>query len=181
LTLTPHEVRYLADMSPLLSTPRAVKKLLNLYQLVRAGVPEDDLDGVFLERNTGEYREVAILLAMLVGVPSHAAILLDEILNGPASQARDLSHIVAALRTEHKKSHVDVNTRQVRQCPACLNWHRIEAGLTAITGTSGVPSSVAAYRRWAREISRYSFHTESLWTSLTPEQQNEATKGWREV
>jgi hypothetical protein len=64
---------------PMLATPRAVKKLVNLYRLVRVGIPDDDLAGF-------PYRTVLVLLGMSVADPSKACEIFEAIMD-----AEDLS------------------------------------------------------------------------------------------
>lgn len=70
LRLRAPEREFLAQLTPLLSTPRDVKKLVNLYRLE---VPEDRLDEFVGDER---YQAAALLLAVLVGAPHDARELL---------------------------------------------------------------------------------------------------------
>ncbi len=59
----------------MLTTPRAIKKLANLYRLLRLSVPRDQLTA-FLD---GRFQAAALLLAALAGDPSRTRALLVDI------------------------------------------------------------------------------------------------------
>ncbi|QFZ21276.1 P-loop NTPase fold protein [Saccharothrix syringae] len=76
LLLRAEEREALHDVAALLGTPRAVKKLVNLYLLVRTG--GDDLP----------HRDVLVLLALLVADPPQARRVFEAVLAGqPAAGA----------------------------------------------------------------------------------------------
>ncbi|HEV2784433.1 MAG TPA: P-loop NTPase fold protein [Actinophytocola sp.] len=75
LRLRESEREFLARLTPILPTPRAIKKLVNLYRLLRLGVPEGRLD----EFTEGPYQAAALLLAALVGLPHNARTLLADL------------------------------------------------------------------------------------------------------
>ncbi|MGH3928238.1 MAG: P-loop NTPase fold protein, partial [Pseudonocardiaceae bacterium] len=91
LQMSPEEIDFLARLGPLLPTPRAAKKLVNLYRLVRIGIPDANLPA-FLAEHT--HQPVQLLLALLVGTPNDARIILTAIL--AAEPADDLIKLVGA-------------------------------------------------------------------------------------
>lgn len=76
LQITGAELDHLKQLGPLVSSPRAAKRLTNLYRLVRAGLDGDELDE-FLE---GRYELTQIILAAVVGCPDIAAAWFTQIL-----------------------------------------------------------------------------------------------------
>lgn len=125
-------------LGPLLSTPRAAKKLVNLYRLVRIGIPEEELQAFI---GPGGYEVVQILLAVLVGSPDTAPAIFTAI----RAAAPD-ADIVSVVRDAG---------------PAAGTWiAEIIDGIRRVT-----PEAVAdiqAYQRWCPTLARYSFHTRSL-------------------
>ncbi len=55
------ELGFLTSLAPLVPTPRAAKRLMNLYRLVRARLSDQDLDRFVQD---GDYRAVLVLLAL---------------------------------------------------------------------------------------------------------------------
>jgi MGS-like domain/KAP family P-loop domain len=67
------EVERLGDYSSLISTPRAAKRFLNTYRLVRAGLPTADWATFCGDRDkSGEFRITMLLLAAAAGSPGLA-------------------------------------------------------------------------------------------------------------
>ncbi|MCR3754371.1 KAP family NTPase [Lentzea californiensis] len=78
MRITGPELLYLESLAPLVRTPRAAKRLVNLYRLVRARTAVLESDG-FLST---DYRVVLVLLAALVGRSGQCDALFDAIESG---------------------------------------------------------------------------------------------------
>ncbi|HEU5267957.1 MAG TPA: P-loop NTPase fold protein, partial [Jatrophihabitans sp.] len=130
----PTEIAFIEKLAPLVDTPRAAKKLTNLYRLVRVDVPETDL-GAFVE--SGEYRAVQILLAVLVGTPAGAR------------------GVFAALRDAAPDADVVEVVRGVGEVGT-----RLADLLVDVRKTSPeIELRLATFRTWCPRLARYSFHT----------------------
>ncbi|MFI5963270.1 P-loop NTPase fold protein [Streptomyces asoensis] len=137
LLLTEAEIDCLAALAPLLPTPRAAKKLVNLYRLIRFGIPEAELPR-FLgsSEEHSDHQAVQLLLALLVGRPNAAPLLLAAIQG--AGPSDDLTTLLEAAGPQGSDvAHV----------------------LREIGNRQGFPSTARPYQRWCREVSRLSFHT----------------------
>lgn len=138
LRVSAAEREFLGRLTPLLTTPRAIKKLTNLYRLLRLSVPHDELPA-FLG---GPYQAAALLLAALAGEPNKVRALLITL---TASQPdRDI-----------------VDT--LRATESALGTRLAELVL-AIRKDIPVHADTATYRRWATEVARYGFETYDLYT-----------------
>jgi hypothetical protein len=82
----------MARLGGLLPTPRAAKRLVNIYRLVRIGIPTPDLAGFVGDQTGGPYQAVQVLLAMLVGHPLFAREVFRVVISG--HRERDLAAIV---------------------------------------------------------------------------------------
>jgi hypothetical protein len=80
LRIRPEEAEFLPRIASLLDTPRAVKKAVNLYVLLRAGIPDDELDAFLGDERGGRFQAAALLIAGIVSCPSEARGLLERIL-----------------------------------------------------------------------------------------------------
>jgi hypothetical protein len=146
LALSEHERDFAVTVAAGLRTPRAVKKLTNLYRLLRAGLDEHSgqLDR-FLAEDTGEaaeYQAVLILLATIIAFPEKASdFLLGLGPLGPGAPPQTVSWIEYV--------------RDPAQCSAELRGF-----LEALTPTASAQRwTREPFRRWALEVSRYSFAT----------------------
>lgn len=136
-TLTPQEAELLALVCEAVTTPRAAKKLLTLYQLVRHGTAPD-----------ADLRPAALLLALLVGAPAQTAQLLGEL--DDRADAAHLAAVVETLGGQHAAAGHE-------RCTGCASWRRMKAVVDRAVA-AGAPADVGSYRGWAHEVGRLSFH-----------------------
>ena len=150
LSITDPEREFAARVARLLDTPRAVKKFTNLYRLVRARLDEEsgELDR-FLETDEAEipeYEAVLLILGLLVAFPDEAAgflLGLGDLTPAAAPDRRPWLGYLTTLRGEATAG---------RQ--AALLRYLGSVGLTNAGTSTREP-----FRRWALELSRYSFET----------------------
>lgn len=146
LQMTRREIEFMTRLGPMLPTPRAAKKLANLYRLVRIGIADADLAAFTGTRSGGPYQAVQILLAFLVGSPATAQRIFTVIMN--ESSESDILTIL-------DKS---VSEEAVEQ-PDCV---RLRDHLAKVA--RDVPLLIAAkeYQFWCPILARHSFHTKTL-------------------
>lgn len=132
------------QLRAVLDTPRAVKRLVNLYRLVRAGIPPGEVGEFVDPRGGGDYRAVLILLAVAVATPVQARTLISAL-----QKNRDDTEFSALLE------------RMAADCPVAERaiWERL---LTILRQEDPEPSNLGTYRRWAGTIARFSFETWDL-------------------
>lgn len=72
LTLSEQEIQLLTDMQPIAArSPRAVKRMVNIYRLLRVSIPEPFVEDFMTDgRHVPPYWAVILLLACEVGLPS---------------------------------------------------------------------------------------------------------------
>ena len=138
LRVTAAERDFLSRLTPLLGTPRAIKKLTNLYRLLRLSVPRDALPD-FLD---GPYQAAALLLTALAGTPHEARALLATLIETPAD-----GDVVDVLKSADPTLGA-----------------RLGELILAIRKDIRVHDDTATYRRWATEVARFGFETYDLYT-----------------
>jgi uncharacterized protein YegL len=147
LQLGRHEVEFMERLGPLLPTPRAAKRLANLYRLVRIGIQDNQLAEFVGSRvSGGPYQAVQILLAILVGSPIVAPRIFEDLM-----EASPDSDFLAVLETEVAQD----STQQPQRS-------RITAELIAIASRTQMQTAVKEYQRWCLQLARHSFHTRTL-------------------
>jgi hypothetical protein len=151
LTVTQDEHDFVRHVVPLLETPRAAKKLVNLYRLVRVGVDFDEIEDFVGNRESGgPYQAVILLLAALVGRPLGATALLADL----ASSSSDLD-LIEWLREREADPESSASERALCADLATLVDHaRHEISVT---------SDLRVYREWALDVSRFSLYGGPTW------------------
>jgi len=71
LLISNAERELLGQVSAIVPTPRAAKRLVNIYRMLRVSVQGDELEA-FLPSGGSEYQALVLLVGMLVGRPSQA-------------------------------------------------------------------------------------------------------------
>ncbi|MFD8811055.1 P-loop NTPase fold protein, partial [Streptomyces sp. NPDC059627] len=143
LTLQQAEIEFMERLGNLLPTPRAAKKLVNLYRLVRIGIDHDDLpDFVGTPRTPGTHQVVQILLATLVGHPRHSTVILENIMK--ADPSGHISDALKACPPDHAPAHT------------------VAQLIEEITTQMPVITATGRYQPWCADLARFSFHTRTL-------------------
>ncbi|MEU4236882.1 TIR-like protein FxsC [Actinoplanes sp. NPDC026619] len=106
LVLDPEEAAFLAGLAPLISTPRAAKKVVNLYRLVRIGIPGGELSAFIRSRT---YRVVQCLLIVMVASPAESSAVFEKLLRAdPSAKPADvLDGVLLATIPEEEMPSID--------------------------------------------------------------------------
>jgi hypothetical protein len=145
LRLRADELRSIQRLRPLLETPRAVKRFVNLYRLVRAAIADNELDDFIGADGAGPYQAVLVLLAVLVSAPE-ACRTLAAALREPNREGS-----IATLVQELASAEQSSQARDV--------WTRL---LDVMRDGDPLHDSLSTYRGWAGTIARFSFETWDL-------------------
>jgi hypothetical protein len=173
LTLTQPEVEFATAVARTLPTPRAVKKLTNLYRFVRASLDEHsgELDRFLAEEEpeVPDYQAALVLLGLIVAFPDEeAAHFLEGLLKLPRQTDRapcwakyvaglgdtDLARLLAAVEPKYASTSSCEPFRQlVREISrySFATGQRIFAARAADAPNSVKPSATASDSRWSRD------------------------------
>jgi hypothetical protein len=144
------EIEFLARLGGLLPTPRAAKRLVSIYRLVRIGVPDAGLASFLGDENGGPYQTVQLMLAVLAGHPEWAREIFVVLLGdagGGTGAGGDLASVAAGMVPTGSQPHPfgmihDFLIRLRAEAPAAL--------------------SLTEARRWCPRLARFSFYTREL-------------------
>jgi hypothetical protein len=145
-------VDFLPRLATLLPTPRSIKKLSNLYRLLRISVPADQLDAFLGEATDGPYQAASLLLAIVISESGQARDLLTHLL--AAAPDTDILDAVRATPT----------TAPGHTGPTSPAAQRLADAVEQLRASNPVHGSTATYQAWARSIARYSFETYEMFT-----------------
>lgn len=135
LVFTEKELDFIRHQAPLVSTPRAAKRLLNTYQLVRVSV--DDIHAYLADH---QYRPLLILLALITGSPGLSAEMIELYL---ATDFQNLKTFITQL---------DKNTSDMTE----IEWLRVTGDLLQVPCQFVTRETIM---RWLPVVGRYSFHS----------------------
>ena len=148
LQVTELEVAALAQVGPLIGTPRAAKRLVNLYRLIRAGLADDDVEQFVAD---AQYRSLAIVLAAQVGFARVSSAFLAELVRG--DDGLTITQRIDALPP----------LRADRRGPDRADWESLKIALRAVcVDAEGRPRPkfdrpLPELRTWIPRLRRYSF------------------------
>ncbi|MFG1626094.1 P-loop NTPase fold protein [Kribbella sp. NPDC049227] len=142
LRLTQEERDFMLDFLPLVGTPRAVKRFMNTYQLLRVSV--DDVDA-FLGR--AEYQPVLILLALMTGTARITDQMINELLSMNDATFADFLQRAGAEQ--------NVADPEAPYQGRSGDWRQIVAACEVLPTATLDPAVIEA---WLPKVARYSFH-----------------------
>ncbi|MDX3854090.1 P-loop NTPase fold protein [Streptomyces sp. AK02-01A] len=143
LQLIPAEIAFMSRVGVLTQTPRAAKKLVNLYRLARIGVLRSDLPRFEGEGEMpGEHQVVQILLALLVGSPHYSSDVFRAVL--AASPSTKITEVLRGM-----PDNVSVGNHVAELI------EQINVDVPVIMDT-------AIYQQWCPKLARFSFFTRNL-------------------
>ena len=145
LQLSPVEVDFMARLGVLTRTPRAAKRMVNLYRLVRISIPDNQLPDFIASKKGSQYKAVQILLAILTGYPTLARMIFQCLLAAPADES-----LLGVL------SEIELDPTEERALQSLKN------NLDAISGDWSLPEEITDYQHWCPILARHSFHTRDL-------------------
>jgi hypothetical protein len=119
LVIEPWEQSFMKQFHELIATPRAVKRFVNVYRLLKARVPDDRAAAFRGDVGGGEHRAAIFLLALLIGFPSEATDLMRDLTEQPALEDWWLwltmfvsaEKQTAAARSAHQERLFDLTTK----------------------------------------------------------------------
>ncbi len=159
LVLSPEEEDFFKQLYALVPTPRSVKRMVNIYRLIRAKLPIADLPG-FLgnAKEPGEFKAVLTLLATLTGFQNEAPYFFRQV-----NHADDrvlwsdlLETILPRRKSLEAESYYNDVLPEISKADE-IAWRRLYFALKEVHKTSNVPLMTKPYRKWAQQVARFSF------------------------
>jgi WD40 repeat protein len=146
LRLSQAEVDFMERLGGLIPTPRAAKRLVNIYRLVRIGIPDEDELARFVgDEEGGAYQAVQVLLALLVGYPEFTREIFLALLD--KTNGGDL----VTLAEKVGGSGEETRTFAI-----------IKKELATIREAAVLAVDVGKCRQWCPQLARFSFYTRDL-------------------
>ncbi|MGD8762363.1 MAG: P-loop NTPase fold protein [Desulfobacteraceae bacterium] len=178
MLLRDYEEKFIKALYPFISTPRLVKRFLNIYRLIRvsASGQGEDFEN-FINAERGEYRATLILLAIVVGRADAAAEILNDLPSGRRkkfttwlknayTEKEEMESQLNKVPTAHSQNTRKTTSPSEKQNrleelrEAVLEISRDIKEVAKYLDSQGGPpfdDRLATYRKWAPVVGRYSF------------------------
>jgi hypothetical protein len=158
LIISDHELAYAEKLARLIPTPRAAKRFINLYRLLKVGLNEEETTSLAGDNSTpGDYQVALLLLAVMVGAPAEAETIFRIV---RSDRLDSWAEVVDELRPQpwDDPTATEYHSRAAGQLSAssATRWHRLCQTLDEV-GTPATAQGLAPFRSWADRVGRYSF------------------------
>jgi hypothetical protein len=154
LDIQPKELDHIERLAPLLDrSPRALKRFVNVYRLMKASLPPEEQDA-FLEQDgplSAPFETVLLLLAIVNGLPNVSDILLQALLSSPASN-QDPNAKSATLETIIAGSQTSWRANAKEEMARLTGW------LDRNVGVGWKTADPARFLTWVPRVARYAYH-----------------------
>jgi hypothetical protein len=152
LEIQTEELQYMDRLAPLLGrSPRALKRFVNVYRLLKASLPPEQLDCFLEDQSPGgaSYKRVLFLLALVNGLPAVSDALLTQ-LNSMRDEGADDAAGPATL--ESALAWLPKDSDEIRAQAATLSaWLKAEPQGWENTSPNQL-------RPWVANVARYCYH-----------------------
>ena len=150
------EKAFLPTLAGLIHTPRSTKRFMNLYRMIRAGIPPDRLDS-FLDT---DFRAVMILLAILTGYPQQAPHFFRKLLNLENHHPwKDALGLLKPRQVASGKNEFENGLLHRFSSADAVEWKKLYLTISEISAQeTRLPETTEPYRTWIPHVSRYSFY-----------------------
>jgi len=154
LILRTQELETIQALAPLIQTPRSVKRLTNIYRLIRVTYGESHL------LQDDSYVVVLLLLGIIVGYPRQSSALLTEL--DKSDPATEWDAFVRGLEPvpdpDGENRSYRNNIRASMSEAEAEDWARIWYDLQEITTSGQWNVRPVAFRDWLQRVAEYTFH-----------------------
>jgi KAP family P-loop domain len=157
------EREVMKKLFPLIPSPRAAKRFVNIYRLLRASAPAENRAAFIGDEEHGQHRAVLALLAILIGYPDEATYILQGLLGLKQSLGKKPWNVewwrffqqFVPDNPENEGTGPDADSQQVE---VAERWRDLNSKLIK-TGLISAHQACDDFIDWAEEVARYSFQS----------------------
>jgi acylphosphatase len=158
LLVTPAELEFMKSLAALYETPRAAKRLANVYRLIRVTVGADQLD------RDQSYEPVLVLLSIAIAFPALAGDVFRAIRRNRAVM---WDPFVAGLRPQsgNRPGPALIPDKETLTPAENNAWTRLANALQAVGRDELSDRHMEQFEEWIEVVADFSFHP---WQELLP-------------
>ena len=139
----------MAKLSGILGrSPRALKRFVNVYRLIKAGLEEHELYAFFRPRGAiADYQAVLFLLAVDTGTPLAAKGFFERLEAGAGNQPVSVEWLIKEMNKKPEGQDDE--------------WQRLREWLAQQRDILPRDADLSVVTRWSSRVARYSFEVRS--------------------
>jgi hypothetical protein len=153
LELRGWEREFMKELFPLIPSPRATKRFVNVYRLLKALSERSEPEAFRGEPNRGTHRVVLLLLAMQTGYPAEAAHIFHSLIE-LVDSSKHWWQFIDEL-TPLGAGQAEANASD----DATPNWQEMKEKLTKVRKLIAEDQSCVDFKTWASVVARFSFYS----------------------
>ena len=160
LQLKQCEREFMWRFQPFIPSPRATKRFVNVYRLLRASVGGPELADFVRRDGTGEYQVVQFLLAIQTGYPEQAMEIIGDLIDQNPKESWQTflkSYRRKADLTQDEKGAPKRRTSPAARSLQTENWQEFFEQLDRITPDFFEARACDEFLKWGPRVARYSF------------------------
>lgn len=168
-SLETREIEFMEKLHPLIATPRATKRLVNIYKLIRVTIPDDELSDFIDSRATAAFRPVLLLLGIVIGFPEQAIELFSKIRQADNSQL--LWDFINTIKPDSLAENAD---KGVANLSEAQYWQPVYTALNRVRNESrqSFNPGISRLKRHIARVERFSFEAALSTTNCNGENPN---------
>jgi hypothetical protein len=153
------ERKFMKQLSGLIPSPRAAKRFVNIYQILRTLVDEHEHRAFVGDKTQGQYQAVLLLLAILTGYPTQATQILSDLQEQehPESWWNFIDNYELQLKDTNSENGNNQAADNLSEAEA-ESWLELLDKLKQIR-TSIPDRPCKDFSKWVPEVARYSFRS----------------------
>jgi hypothetical protein len=162
LSISDAECGFMRELHRFIPSPRAGKRFINIYRLLRASVKAEELAAFEGNESGGPYRSAMLLLAILTAYPNQAGEIALQLMGRTTSNENWSSFLMALDKLKREGWAAQDQVKEGKQSDARAlderEWDAIlvkAAGLQKLVGDRPIEEFVV----WAPRVARYSFQS----------------------
>jgi len=155
LHIEDEEREFIKCLLPMIPTPRAANRFVNIYRIIRATIEPHTRKDFIQDK---EYQVVMILLAVMTGFPRQAPTLFKGTL--ATTEDPDWQTILAAIKPKQEEGETETYSNGIKkhmQPAEARDWKRLYDALACLDGIRA-PTA----RKWAPVVAKFSFRVGRL-------------------
>jgi hypothetical protein len=158
LVITPEEREFMKGLAPMFETPRAAKRLANVYRLLRVSVGTERM------LRAEAYEPVLLLLSIGIGFPGLAGEVFQAIVREPGMKWPDFVRDLEPRKVARSRTLRNVAVGELEDADAAA-WRKLASALGRVSPADVADRELRSFTVWIPTVAEFSFHP---WQELLP-------------